>query len=286
MRLSDVFRFCSNAHGPSPDTKASAAAPAATQRSFLLAVPPAADEVPAPEHARVCSLRLLATSLAARTLQTAWPAFVPRCSEPPLPWAGGLGWLQLSTEQRLEPLDLLAGECCSPPWMGFALWDGGSGSGELSGCPAGQEGGPLPGGPSPGCRSQARRMQSRQGPDPVPSTRTAAALAALPPADEASCSGGWSRLLVPLCLLALDQSLFSRFNLLLSAQYLTVEQLSGILGGLHAPAASLLGCAPPAPSSSGCAAPPPPLPPLSSPSVPAEVCAPVPSLRSCALPGR
>ncbi|XP_052639769.1 pleckstrin homology-like domain family B member 1 isoform X13 [Harpia harpyja] len=45
MRLSDVFRFCSNAHGPSLDTKASAAAPAATQRSFLLAVPPAADEV-------------------------------------------------------------------------------------------------------------------------------------------------------------------------------------------------------------------------------------------------
>ncbi|XP_029878960.1 pleckstrin homology-like domain family B member 1 isoform X13 [Aquila chrysaetos chrysaetos] len=38
-------RFCSNAHGPSLDTKASAAAPAATQRSFLLAVPPAADEV-------------------------------------------------------------------------------------------------------------------------------------------------------------------------------------------------------------------------------------------------
>ncbi|XP_057284213.1 pleckstrin homology-like domain family B member 1 isoform X9 [Pezoporus wallicus] len=45
MRLSDVFRFCSNAHGPSLDTKASAAASAAAQRSFLLAVPPAADEV-------------------------------------------------------------------------------------------------------------------------------------------------------------------------------------------------------------------------------------------------
>ncbi|XP_055675190.1 pleckstrin homology-like domain family B member 1 isoform X2 [Falco peregrinus] len=45
MRLSDVFRFCSNVHGPSPDTKASAAAPAATQCSFLLAVPPAANEV-------------------------------------------------------------------------------------------------------------------------------------------------------------------------------------------------------------------------------------------------
>ncbi|KAM6400359.1 pleckstrin homology-like domain family B member 1 [Rhynochetos jubatus] len=44
MRLSDVFRFCSGAHGPSPDAKASAAAPAAAQRSFLLAAPPAADE--------------------------------------------------------------------------------------------------------------------------------------------------------------------------------------------------------------------------------------------------
>ncbi|XP_039577753.1 pleckstrin homology-like domain family B member 1 isoform X11 [Passer montanus] len=45
MRLSDVFRFCSNAHGPSLDTKASAAAPAAAQRSFLLAVAPTANEV-------------------------------------------------------------------------------------------------------------------------------------------------------------------------------------------------------------------------------------------------
>ncbi|XP_064896131.1 pleckstrin homology-like domain family B member 1 isoform X20 [Columba livia] len=45
MRLSDVFRFCRRAYGPSPDAKASAAAPAAAQRSFLLAVPPAADEV-------------------------------------------------------------------------------------------------------------------------------------------------------------------------------------------------------------------------------------------------
>ncbi|XP_026719642.1 pleckstrin homology-like domain family B member 1 isoform X4 [Athene cunicularia] len=42
LQLSE--RFCSNVHGPSPDTKASAAAPAAAQRSFLLAVPPAADE--------------------------------------------------------------------------------------------------------------------------------------------------------------------------------------------------------------------------------------------------
>ncbi|XP_010722115.1 pleckstrin homology-like domain family B member 1 [Meleagris gallopavo] len=44
MRLSDVFRFYSNAYGSSLDTKASAAAPAAAQHSFLLAVPPAANE--------------------------------------------------------------------------------------------------------------------------------------------------------------------------------------------------------------------------------------------------
>ncbi|XP_069643935.1 pleckstrin homology-like domain family B member 1 isoform X9 [Haliaeetus albicilla] len=56
-------------------------------------------------------------------------------------------------------------------------------------------------------------------------------------------------------------------------EYVTVEQLSGILGSLRAPAASPLGCAPPAPSSSGCAAPPPPppLPSLSSPSISAEM---------------
>ncbi|XP_042656543.1 pleckstrin homology-like domain family B member 1 isoform X10 [Tyto alba] len=53
-------------------------------------------------------------------------------------------------------------------------------------------------------------------------------------------------------------------------EYVTVEQLSGILGGLRAPAASPLGCAPPAPSSSGCATPP-PLPSLSSSSVSAEM---------------
>ncbi|XP_035202168.1 pleckstrin homology-like domain family B member 1 isoform X7 [Oxyura jamaicensis] len=45
MRLSDVFRFYSNAYGSSLDTKATAAAPAAAQRSFLLAVPSAANEV-------------------------------------------------------------------------------------------------------------------------------------------------------------------------------------------------------------------------------------------------
>ncbi|XP_067166308.1 pleckstrin homology-like domain family B member 1 isoform X2 [Apteryx mantelli] len=52
-------------------------------------------------------------------------------------------------------------------------------------------------------------------------------------------------------------------------EYVTVEQLSGILGSARAPAASPLGCAPPAPSSSGCI--PPPVPPLSSPSVSAEM---------------
>nr|XP_025970061.1 pleckstrin homology-like domain family B member 1 [Dromaius novaehollandiae] len=69
---------------------------------------------------------------------------------------------------------------------------------------------------------------------------------------------------VPLAVLA--PSLFV-FTLLLSAQYVTVEQLAGILGSARAPAASPPGCAPP---SSGCP-PPPPAPPLSSPSVSAEV---------------
>lgn len=64
---------------------------------------------------------------------------------------------------------------------------------------------------------------------------------------------------------------------------MTVEQLSGILGSLHIPAASLLGCAPPAPSSSGCAAPLPPLPSLPSPFVSAEVGALFPSLWPLAL---
>ncbi|XP_072774309.1 pleckstrin homology-like domain family B member 1 isoform X7 [Taeniopygia guttata] len=54
-------------------------------------------------------------------------------------------------------------------------------------------------------------------------------------------------------------------------EYVTVEQLSGILGSLHTPAASLLGCTPPAPSSSGCAPPLPPLPSLPSPFVSAEM---------------
>lgn len=108
----------------------------------------------------------------------------------------------------------------------------------------------------------------------------------LPPRDVAPYFGGWRHLLTLLCLLALAQSLFSQFNLLLSAQYVTVEQLSGILGHFHPVAASPLACTPPSPSSpSGCITPP-PLPSLSSPSVSAEVCALFPSLCSSALPGR
>uniref|UniRef100_A0A8C3ERH9 Pleckstrin homology like domain family B member 1 n=1 Tax=Corvus moneduloides TaxID=1196302 RepID=A0A8C3ERH9_CORMO len=53
-RMSSALREVSGSRG----LWSSAAAPAATQRSFLLAVPPTADEVPAPEHAQVCSLGL------------------------------------------------------------------------------------------------------------------------------------------------------------------------------------------------------------------------------------
>ncbi|XP_039352504.1 pleckstrin homology-like domain family B member 1 isoform X1 [Mauremys reevesii] len=44
MRLSDVFRFYCNVYGSGQDTKASAVATAAAPLSFLLAVPPAANE--------------------------------------------------------------------------------------------------------------------------------------------------------------------------------------------------------------------------------------------------
>uniref|UniRef100_A0A8V0ZVK8 Pleckstrin homology-like domain family B member 1 n=1 Tax=Gallus gallus TaxID=9031 RepID=A0A8V0ZVK8_CHICK len=53
-------------------------------------------------------------------------------------------------------------------------------------------------------------------------------------------------------------------------EYVTIEQLSGILGSVSAPAGSPLGRAPPVPSSSGCA-PLPPLPALSSPSISTEM---------------
>ncbi|XP_069643937.1 pleckstrin homology-like domain family B member 1 isoform X11 [Haliaeetus albicilla] len=77
MRLSDVFRFCSNAHGPSLDTKASAAAPAATQCSFSLAVPPAADE-----YVTVEQLSGILGSLRA-------PAASPLGCAPPAPSSSG-----------------------------------------------------------------------------------------------------------------------------------------------------------------------------------------------------
>ncbi|KAM6234639.1 pleckstrin homology-like domain family B member 1 isoform 3-T3 [Spheniscus humboldti] len=92
MRLSDVFRFCSNAHGPSPDTKASAAAPAAAQRSFLLAVPPAADEYVTVEqlsgilgglHAPAAS-PLGCTPPAPSSSSCAAPPPLPSLSSPPI----------------------------------------------------------------------------------------------------------------------------------------------------------------------------------------------------------
>ncbi|XP_042656536.1 pleckstrin homology-like domain family B member 1 isoform X4 [Tyto alba] len=268
MRLSDVFRFCSNAHGPIPDTKASATAPAAAQRSFLLAVPPAADEVPAPEHARVCSLGLPAASWALRMLQTVRP---PRCSEP----TSLLGWgtCLAAAEQGAE-----AGATRTPCWgalLACSSWAFPSGAAAAG---LGSRVGAQWGGRAPLClldlvpATAPRRGGCRAGGDrtwcPAPGQQSAPA--ALPPEDVTPSFGGWSCLLIPPCLLGLAWSPFSQFNLLLSAQYVTVEQLSGILGGLRAPAASPLGCAPPAPSSSGCATPP-PLPSLSSSSVSAEM---------------
>nr|XP_013798943.1 PREDICTED: transcription initiation factor TFIID subunit 4-like [Apteryx mantelli mantelli] len=176
MRLSDVFRFYSSACGPSPDTKASAAAPAAAPCSFLLAVPPAADEVPAPEHARVC-----------------FPG------SPARPW-------QLLWAGRAAASHALV--------LRARLFSGLGESFYSSAC-----------GPSPDTKASAA----------APAAAPCSFLLAVPPAAD---------------------------------EYVTVEQLSGILGSARAPAASPLGCAPPAPSSSGCI--PPPVPPLSSPSVSAE----------------
>ncbi|XP_042656534.1 pleckstrin homology-like domain family B member 1 isoform X2 [Tyto alba] len=267
-RLQLSERFCSNAHGPIPDTKASATAPAAAQRSFLLAVPPAADEVPAPEHARVCSLGLPAASWALRMLQTVRP---PRCSEP----TSLLGWgtCLAAAEQGAE-----AGATRTPCWgalLACSSWAFPSGAAAAG---LGSRVGAQWGGRAPLClldlvpATAPRRGGCRAGGDrtwcPAPGQQSAPA--ALPPEDVTPSFGGWSCLLIPPCLLGLAWSPFSQFNLLLSAQYVTVEQLSGILGGLRAPAASPLGCAPPAPSSSGCATPP-PLPSLSSSSVSAEM---------------
>ncbi|KAM9175297.1 pleckstrin homology-like domain family B member 1 isoform 3-T3 [Mergus octosetaceus] len=79
MRLSDVFRFYSNAYGSSLDTKASAAAPAAAQRSFLLAVPSAANE-----YVTVEQLSGILCSVCA-------PAASPLGRAPPAPSSPGCG---------------------------------------------------------------------------------------------------------------------------------------------------------------------------------------------------
>lgn len=166
MRLSDVFRFCSNAHGPSLDTKASAAAPAAAQRSFLLAVAPTANEVPAPEHVRVCSLGLPPGREAAAA---------PLC-------ALGLGATSLWGQDTCLAAAEWGAEAPavqSPCWGALLTCSGCSGRVVAEWVPNSGRDSPLFAGCSPGCLSQVRRMQSR--PDPVPSSRVAAALTAFPP---------------------------------------------------------------------------------------------------------
>ncbi|KAM6107749.1 LOW QUALITY PROTEIN: pleckstrin homology-like domain family B member 1 [Pterocles gutturalis] len=102
MRLSDVFRFCSHAHGPRPDTKASAAAPAAAQRSFLLALPPAADE-----YVTVEQLSGILGGLCAPAASPAPPSSGCAATPPPPP---SLSSSSISAE--MEPL-LPAG----PAWL-------------------------------------------------------------------------------------------------------------------------------------------------------------------------
>lgn len=173
------------------------------------------------------------------------------------------GLCPAATERGAEPLSLLARQRFSPAPdrlcpLGLAA-AGPQGGGRVARCCGTQSWLPVLG-------------EDGADPDPVPST------SCLPSLGRDPLVWGWSHLLIPLCLLALAQSLFSWFNLVLSAQYVTVEQLSGIL---RASAASPPGCAPPAPSSSVCTAPalPPPPPSLSSPSGSAEVRA--PSLSLC-----
>nr|XP_047919290.1 pleckstrin homology-like domain family B member 1 isoform X5 [Anser cygnoides] len=114
MRLSDVFRFYSNAYGSSLDTKASAAAPAAAQRSFLLAVPSAANEYVTVEQLSgiLCSV----CAPAASPLGRAPPApSSPGCGPPPPPSVLALSSPSISAEMEkqlpggpawLPPLDL------------------------------------------------------------------------------------------------------------------------------------------------------------------------------------
>ncbi|XP_014115306.1 PREDICTED: pleckstrin homology-like domain family B member 1 isoform X4 [Pseudopodoces humilis] len=109
MRLSDVFRFCSNAPGPSLDTKASAAAPAAAQRSFLLAVAPTADE-----YVTVEQLSGILGSLhtpAASSLGCTPPAPSSSGCAPPLPPLPSLPSPFISAEMEQQ---LLGGPMCLP----------------------------------------------------------------------------------------------------------------------------------------------------------------------------
>ncbi|XP_032937562.1 pleckstrin homology-like domain family B member 1 isoform X8 [Catharus ustulatus] len=108
MRLSDVFRFCSNAHGPSLDAKASAAAPAAAQRSFLLAVAPAADEYVTVEQLSgiLGSLHTPAASLLGCT-----PLASSSGCAPPLPPLPSLPSPFVSAEMEQQ---LLGGPVCLP----------------------------------------------------------------------------------------------------------------------------------------------------------------------------
>ncbi|XP_072774304.1 pleckstrin homology-like domain family B member 1 isoform X2 [Taeniopygia guttata] len=109
MRLSDVFRFCSNAHGPSLDTKASAAAPAAAQRSFLLAVAPTANEYVTVEQLSgiLGSLHTPAASLLGCTP----PAPSSSGCAPPLPPLPSLPSPFVSAEMEQQ---LLGGPVCLP----------------------------------------------------------------------------------------------------------------------------------------------------------------------------
>ncbi|XP_064029429.1 pleckstrin homology-like domain family B member 1 isoform X2 [Pogoniulus pusillus] len=96
MRLSDVFRFCNHVHDPSLDTKASAAAPAAAQCSFLLAVPPTANEYVTVEQ--------LSGILGGLCAPAASPLLPPAssssgCAAPPLP---SLSSLSISAEMEQQ----------------------------------------------------------------------------------------------------------------------------------------------------------------------------------------
>lgn len=98
------------------------------------------------------------------------PPCVPWGLEPHLSGVRTLVWLQLSGEHSSQQGDWTAAtSACS----------GCSGRAGAEWVPSSGRGSPLFVVCSPGCLSQARRLQSR--PDPVPSSRVAAALTAFPP---------------------------------------------------------------------------------------------------------